>query len=75
MRNYELIKKIYDRCPDFRHREYTFDQLFDRCLDIRDMIASERPEIAKGHPDYNKKTDLAMGLWALDGIIGGRMVQ
>ena len=60
MRNYELIKKIYDRCPDFRHREYTFDQLFDRCLDIRDMIASVRPEIAKAHPDYNKRTDLEL---------------
>ena len=58
MRNYEILKKIYDRCPDFRNREYTFDQLFDRCLDIRDMIARERPEIAEAHPDYNKKTSL-----------------
>ena len=58
MRNYELLKKIYDRCPDFRHREYTFDQLFDRCLDIRAMIHRERPEIAKAHPDYDKKTEL-----------------
>jgi hypothetical protein len=58
MRNYEILKKIYDRCPDFRLREYTFDQLFDRCLDIRDMIERERPEIAKAHPDYNRKTSL-----------------
>jgi len=62
MRNYEILKQIYDRCPDFRHREYTFDQLFDQCLDIKDIIARERPEIAKAHPNYNKKTALELHL-------------
>jgi hypothetical protein len=62
MRNYEILKQIYDRCPDFKHDLYSFDQLFDRCLDIREMIARERPEIAKAHPDYNKKTSLELHL-------------
>ena len=53
MRNYELIKKIYDRCPDAESfasggsNELTKEQLFDRCLDIVDMIERERPKIAK----------------------------
>ena len=53
MRNYELIKKIYDRCPDAESfasggsKELTKEQLFDRCLDIVDMIERERPKIAK----------------------------
>jgi hypothetical protein len=47
MRNLELIAKIYDRCPDMASRHYTVDQLFDRCMDIRDMIGAERPEIAR----------------------------
>ena len=34
MRNYELIKAIYDRCPN------------DRTQDIIDMIELHRPEIA-----------------------------
>jgi hypothetical protein len=55
MRNYELLKQIYDRCPDMVRRTYTTDQLFDRAQDIKDMIARERPEIAKAHPSYNKK--------------------
>jgi len=45
MRNYELIKAIYDRCPDFTEHQYTLDQCFDRCMDIRDMIERERPEL------------------------------
>ena len=53
MRNYEIIKKIYERCPDAESftnggsKELTREQLFDRCLDIVDLIESERPEIAK----------------------------
>jgi hypothetical protein len=53
MRNYELIKKIYDRCPDAESfasggpKELTKEQLFDRCLDIVDLIETERPKIAK----------------------------
>tara|TARA_R100000742_G_C4201694_1_gene30612 strand:+ start:162 stop:347 length:186 start_codon:yes stop_codon:yes gene_type:complete len=53
MRNYELIKKIYDRCPDAESfasggsRELSKEQLFDRCVDIVDMIERERPKIAK----------------------------
>ena len=45
MRNYELIKAIYDRCPDGRDHPYTVDQYFDRCQDIIDMIELHRPEI------------------------------
>ena len=45
MRNYELIKTIYDRCPDARDHPYTIDQYFDRCQDIIDLIERERPEI------------------------------
>tara|TARA_R100000008_G_scaffold6511_1_gene3659 strand:+ start:232 stop:417 length:186 start_codon:yes stop_codon:yes gene_type:complete len=53
MRNYELIKKIYDRCPDAESfasggsKELSKEQLFDRCLDIVGMIERERPKIAK----------------------------
>ena len=46
MRNYELIKAIYDRCPDATDHPYTVDQYFDRCQDIIDMIELHRPEIA-----------------------------
>jgi hypothetical protein len=50
MRNYELIKAIYDRCPDFTTNQVTLDQCFDRCQDIRDMIERERPELkSKNH--------------------------
>ena len=45
MRNYELIKAIYNRCPDGRDHPYTVDQYFDRCQDIIDMIEIERPEL------------------------------
>jgi len=49
MRNYELIKAIYDRCPDMAKypKEYTIDQIFDRTQDIIDMIERERPELRK----------------------------
>ena len=48
MRNYELIKAIYDRCPDMAKypKELTIDQIFDRTQDIIDMIELHRPEIA-----------------------------
>ena len=50
MRNMELIKAIYDRCPDFKKNNYTLDQCFDRCEDIREMIERERPELkSKNH--------------------------
>ena len=47
MRNYELIKAIYDRCPDMAKypKEYTIDQIFDRTQDIIDMIERHRPEL------------------------------
>ena len=50
MRNYELIKAIYDRCPDMAKypKEYSIDQIFDRTQDIIDMIERERPEFRKG---------------------------
>ena len=57
MRNYELIEAIYDRCPDFKERQYTLDQCFDRCLDIREMIERERPKI-KNRPDSNYEIDV-----------------
>jgi hypothetical protein len=53
MRNYEIIKAIYDRCPkaesfaEGSKEQLSIDQLFDRCLDIVDLIEKERPEIAK----------------------------
>ena len=43
---------IYDRCPDPSEREYTVDQYFDRCLDIRQMIETHRPELVKGDSEY-----------------------
>ncbi len=53
MRNYELIKAIYDRCPDMAKypKEYTIDQIFDRTQDIIDMIERERPELCKTKKD------------------------
>ena len=47
MRNYELIKAIYDRCPDATDHPYTIDQYFDRCQDIINLIERERPTIPK----------------------------
>ena len=52
MRNYELLMAVYDRCPDFKKRQYTLDQCFDRCLDIREMIERERPEFKDGESEY-----------------------
>ena len=54
MRNYELIKAIYDRCPDMAKypKEYTIDQIFDRTQDIIDMIERERPEISAGKKEF-----------------------
>ena len=52
MRNYELIKAIYDRCPDFTTNQVTLDQCFDRCQDIRQMIETHRPELVKGDSEY-----------------------
>ena len=49
MRNYELIKAIYERCPDMAKypKEYSIDQIFDRTQDIIDMIERERPELCQ----------------------------
>ena len=59
MRNYELIKAIYDRCPDMAKypKEYTIDQIFDRTQDIIDMIELHRPEIAGKLPTYESKME------------------
>jgi len=55
MRNYELIKAIYERCPDMAKypKAYSIDQIFDRTQDIIDMIERERPEILKASNRYN----------------------
>ena len=47
MRNYELIKAIYDRCPNMAKypKELSIDQIFDRTQDIIEMIERERPEL------------------------------
>ena len=59
MRNYELIKAIYDRCPDMAKypKEYTIDQIFDRTQDIIDMIERERPELCKTKKDTTKEAN------------------
>ena len=54
MRNTELIAEIYNRLPKMAQRRYTADQLFDRCMDIQDMIEMERPEIAQNNLWKNK---------------------
>ena len=57
MRNYEILKEIYKRCPKAESfanggpQELTREQLFDRCLDVVDLIERERPSIPK---DINK---------------------
>ena len=56
MRNYELIKAIYKRCPDVNDGvHYTTDQYFDRCQDIIDMIEAHRPAIAEGQKEFTPK--------------------
>ena len=59
MRNYELIKAIYDRCPDMAKypKEYSIDQIFDRTQDIIDMIELHRPEIAGKLPTDGNLTE------------------
>ena len=52
MRNYELIKAIYDGMPDARDRMYNIDQYFDRCQDVIDLIERHRPEIAGKLPTH-----------------------
>ena len=53
MRNYEIIKEIYKRCPNAENfanggsQELTREQLFDRCLDVIDSIERERPTIPR----------------------------
>jgi len=62
MRNYELIKAIYHRCPKLEnftesHRnQLSIDQLFDRCLDVVDLIERERPQLKREshHPDQQE---------------------
>ena len=49
MRNYEIIKEIYARCPNMREGyHYSTDQYVDRCQDIIDLIERERPEMSDG---------------------------
>ena len=58
MRNYEIIKEIYKRCPKAESfasggpQELTREQLFDRCLDVVDLIERERPAIVKEQQQY-----------------------
>jgi len=53
MRNYEIIKAIYERCPSQEsfanggEKELTKEQIFDRCLDIIELIERERPQLTK----------------------------
>ena len=60
MSNEEIIKAIYQRCPKLEnfssghHSELTRDQLFDRCMDVIDLIEKERPEIKKTHRFVSK---------------------
>jgi len=58
MRNYELIKAIYDRCPDMAKypKEYTIDQIFDRTQDIIDMIEEHRPELVKSENNWRQQS-------------------
>jgi hypothetical protein len=55
MKNYEIIKAIYDRCPDMAKypKELSIDQIFDRTQDIIDLIERERPEL-KSDSDSSK---------------------
>ena len=57
MRNYELIKAIYDRCPDMARypKELTIDQIFDRTQDIIDMIEEHRPELVKSKNNWRQQ--------------------
>ena len=61
MRNYELIKGIYDRCPDMTKypKELSIDQIFDRTQDIIDLIERERPELKNKnhHPQQEAGID------------------
>ena len=46
MRNYEIIKEIYERLPSGEtFANYTQSQLLDRVLDCRDLIERERPKL------------------------------
>ena len=55
----ELIKAVYDRCPDFKKNEYTLDQCYDRCMDIRELIERERPQLLESnhHPQQDVGID------------------
>ena len=57
MKDYELIKAIYDRCPDMAKfpKHLTIDQIFDRTQDIIDMIERERPELVKGENQWRQQ--------------------
>ena len=57
MRNYELLMAVYDRCPNPDNRQYTVDQYLDRCLDIREMIERERPELKDGESEYPQQQE------------------
>lgn len=62
MRNYEILKAIYDRCPDMRDGiPLTTDQYVDRCQDIIDLIERERPTIPKElQSDINPQQEAGM---------------
>ena len=59
MRNYEIIKQIYDRCPDMAKypKELSIDQIFDRTQDIIDLIERERPELKRHRGDTRPRSN------------------
>tara|TARA_R110002020_G_scaffold239110_1_gene451674 strand:+ start:387 stop:566 length:180 start_codon:yes stop_codon:yes gene_type:complete len=58
MRNYEIIQKVYDQCPDFMNNDYDFDELHDRLMNITRILEKERPElVAKRNPQKEAGID------------------
>jgi len=55
MRNYEILQRIYKKCPDFQNEDYDFDELYECCLEIKQMIAKERPAITKGKKELRRQ--------------------
>jgi hypothetical protein len=55
MRNYEILERIYEKCPDLHTEDRDFDDLSDILFGIRQLIHKERPAISKGKKEFTAR--------------------
>lgn len=55
MRNYEILERIYKKCPDLHTEDHDFDDLSDILREIRQLIRKERPAILRGKKEFTAR--------------------